>query len=481
MNELQSQVRYLRDTKGLSMRQVAQELKVSRAKISRLCSKSAESRQILPKKHLLAPYRDLIIAWIKETPSLKGVQIWKRLLGRGITVAERTVSEYTQDFRAKKNPKTFWPLTFLPGEEAQVDWFFLKHPIIGRLCGFTLILSHSRFAFAHFFPRCGFEFFIAGHLMAFKAIGGTPRALRFDNLKSVVIKRVPLTYNAAFLEFANYYGFDIRLCNPASGNEKGRVERLIRSIRDTFENTAGNHQSLSALNQALHEWIREKNDTIHRATNTMPKVKRLEETLKSLPDNPYPNVVIHAGKSPSKTGLVTFDTNDYSIPSYCRNATIAVHAGIESLDFIDGKGKKVATHPRCFQKRQRIINPLHRSVSNLSERAKRERIHAVMSLMSPDIGKFLKQNADVGEDPCSTAIVLFRLLKTQSRTIVESIARDAVRLRSPRLKFVLSSLKLPQPEPVEIVSPRNQELLSLDYTPRSLEEYDDDTDEKQKH
>lgn len=481
MNELTSQIRYLVDTKGLSMRQVAQELKVSRAKISRLCSKSVESRQILPKKYLLAPYRDLILGWIKETPSLKGVQIWKRLLGRGVAVAERTVSEYTQDFRARKTPKTFWPLTFLPGEEAQVDWFFLKHPIVGRLCGFTLILSHSRFAFAHLFPRCGFEFFIAGHLMAFKAIGGTPRALRFDNLKTVVIKRVPLTYNAAFLEFANYYGFDIRLCNPASGNEKGRVERLIRSIRDTFENTAGNHQSLSALNQALHGWILEKNNTIHRATNAVPNLQRLEETLKLLPDNPYPNVVIHAGKSPTKTGLVIFDTNAYSIPSYCRNETVAVHAGIDSLAFLDRKGRKIATHPRCFQKHQQIINPLHRSVSRLSERAKRERVHAVMSAMSADVGEFLKQNAGVGEDACTTALVLFRLLRTEGRTTVESIVREAVRLRSPRLKFVLSSLKLPQPEPAEIVSPQNQELLSLDYQPRSLEEYDDDCVEKQKH
>jgi transposase len=141
----------------------------------------------------------------------------------------------------RKKAKTYWPLTFLPGEEAQVDWFFLNHPILGKLAGFTIILSYSRLAFAHLFPRYSFEFFIEGHLLAFEKLGGTPRALRYDNLRSVVLKQEPLTYNPAFLDFAHFYGFDIRLCNPAKGNEKGRVERLIRTLRDTFENTAAHH------------------------------------------------------------------------------------------------------------------------------------------------------------------------------------------------------------------------------------------------
>ena len=114
-----------------------------------------------------------------------------------------------------------------------------------------MILSYSRYVFAHFFSRYSFEFFIEGHLMAFDDFVGLPRALRYDNLKSVVLKREPLQYNPAFLEFARHYGLEIRLCNPASGNEKGRVERLIRSIRDTFLNTADHHQSLVALNQAM--------------------------------------------------------------------------------------------------------------------------------------------------------------------------------------------------------------------------------------
>jgi transposase len=474
--ELCGRVRYLKDTQGLSLRQIAREMGISRNKATALYNGTWGCRQ--PRGFILAPYHDLIAEWFRQVPSLKAVQVWKRLAERQVPVSRRAVEEYTEVFRRLKKPKIHWPLTFLPGEEAQVDWFFLNHLTLGRLCGFTLILSHSRFAFAHLFVRHGFEFFIEGHLMAFSAMNGTPMALRYDNLRSVVIKRQPLTYNAAFLEFANYYGLEIRLCNPASGFEKGRVERLIRSIRDTFENTAATHQSLGALNSALHDWIREKNATVHRATGAVPNAKKLEEKLRSLPANPYPNVVVHAGKSPTKTGLIVFDTNSYSIPAYCRNETISVHAGVDHVDFIDGKGKKIATHPRCFKKRQTLINPLHRSVSQLSERAKRERIYAVMHGMSDGMAVFLDQNAGVGEDAYATAHVLFKLLKTAGRSIIESLAREAVRGKSPRLKFIMSALNLGAPKPADPVSPQNQELLALDYKPRPLEDYNVDTDEK---
>ncbi len=481
MDELTNRIRYLKETRGLSQRQIAKELELSRSVVSKHCAGEVPLKSFT-KSCLLDSYRDLIVSWFREIPSLKAVQVWQRLQERDVKVAARTVREYTEELRRKKMAKTYWPLTFLPGEEAQVDWFFLKHPLLGRLCGFTLILSYSRLAFAHLFARHSFEFFIEGHLMAFKAMNGTPRGLRYDNLKSVVIKRQPLTYNSAFLEFARYYGFEIHLCNPAKGNEKGRVERLIRSIRDTFENTAVHHQSLSALNASLHDWIRDKNNTMHRATSAVPLEKRNEEKLKPLPVNTCQNINVHAGKSPTKTGLIIFDTNSYSIPAHCRNDTIAVHASTNRVDFFDSKGSKIASHPREFRRGISIVNPLHRSVSQLSERAKRERIYAVVYNMSADVAVFLDQNAGIGEDAYVTAHVLFKLLKTTSRGVIESLVRDSVKHKSPRLKFIMSSLNLSASVPADSVSPQNQELMALDYQPRSLEEYDhDNNDKKTKH
>jgi hypothetical protein len=135
-------IRYLKEVKGLTFRQIEQEAGIPRKKASKIYS--GLWREIKPRGLILDPYRDLITAWFKETPSLKSLQVWKRLQERGVVVSYRSTSEYTEAFRRKKD-KVYFPLTFLPGEEAQVDWFFVNHPHLGKLSGFTMVLSYSRY------------------------------------------------------------------------------------------------------------------------------------------------------------------------------------------------------------------------------------------------------------------------------------------------------------------------------------------------
>lgn len=466
---LSQKIRYLKDIKGLTFRQIEETAGIPRKKASRIYS------GVLPmtekRGFLLDPYRDLIVSWFNEIPSLKALQVWQRLRERGVVISRRSVEEYTEEWRRKKKGRVYWPLVFLPGEEGQVDWFFVVHPILGHLAGFAIVLSYSRYVFAHFFRRYSFEFFIEGHLMAFDDFGGCPRALRYDNLKSVVLNREPLRYNPAFLEFVRHYGFEIRLCNPASGNEKGRVERLIRSIRGTFLNTADHHQSLAALNQALHQWVREKNETVHRATDAIPSEKKLEETLKSLPDRRWSNALICPPKLPTKTGYMIFDTNLYSVPEYKAHEPLSLHIGVDRVEIYDGKGNRVASHPRSFERKKEITNPLHRSGNRLSDKAKRERIYVVIKNMDPVVAAFLEQNAQAGEDPYRSAYIFFKLLKEQSRGLLLSLVREALQKRCCRMKWVLSRLSLTEPS-ADPVSPQNATLLALDYRPRPLEDYD---------
>lgn len=475
MNNDSEKIRYMKEVEGLSLRQIAQKTNLTRHRVLRLYSGALQDRRL--KGSILDPYRDLILSWLVETPTLKALQIWKRLKERNVAVAYRTTSQYTQAFRKKKKSRVYWPLIFLPGEEGQVDWFFENHPVLGKLAGFILVLSYSRYAFAHFFCRSSFEFFIEGHLMAFDDFGGTPRALRYDNLKSVVLKREPLTYNPGFLEFARHYGFEIRLCNPASGNEKGRVERLIRSLRDTFLNTARHHQSLPALNGALHAWIAEKNNTVHRATEAVPNDKKKEEKLKRLPDRGWSNVLIHTPKLPTKTGFMIFDTCRYSVPEHAAGQPLSLAVSVDRVDVYDEKGSRVASHPRSFERKKENFNPLHRTGSRLSDKAKRERIHAVIKNMDPILASFLEQNQIAGEDPYQSAHTFFKLLKNHSRGLLLSLVREALTGKTCKMKFILSHLGTPI-EKGDPVSPQNLNLLTLDYQPRPLEDYDDNKPDK---
>ena len=78
--------------------------------------------------------------------------------------------------------------------------------------------------------------FLRGHVEAFSAWGGCPRVVLYDNLKSAVLERVgdAIRFHPTLLAFAAHYRFEPRPVAVARGNEKGRVERAIRYVRDAF-------------------------------------------------------------------------------------------------------------------------------------------------------------------------------------------------------------------------------------------------------
>ena len=461
---------YLRDVLRLSFYQIQDRTGISRKRASRIyrgyCQDKREKRDFI-----LDPYRSLIAGWFKEHPTLKAQQVHGWLRTRGGKISYPAVVKYTRGVR-KKVEKAYHPLTFLPGEEAQTDWCFINHPRLGKLYGFVFILSYSRYLFAHVFARSSFEFFIEGHLMAFSALGGIPYGIRYDNLASVVLKRRPeVQYNPRFLEFGRHYGIEIRLCNPGASNEKGRVERAIRTIRETFLNTMEKYSSLKDLNHALHEWVDNKNQTLHRTTEKKPAELLQEEKLRPLFEKPWNNVLIHPPVKTTKTALMIFDTNSYSVPDYLVGKSLSIHSTPDTVMIYDG-AKQVASHPRSFDRRRQIINPLHSNYSKLSVKAKIERIHAVIRALHPALSDFLDKNQTCGEDPQKTAYEIFKLMKSHSRGMLISVASECLNKKSPRLRTFLSYLRM-EPTEAETVLPQNADLLNISYRPRGLEQYDE--------
>jgi hypothetical protein len=243
----------------------------------------------------------------------------------------------------------------LPGEEAQIDWMEWRFPF-GVLHGFVYLLAYSRYLFVHFYPRHSLEFFLDGHLKAFQEIGGVAHGHRYDNLKSVVLKRTPeITFNPQFLEFSRHYAFSIHPCTPGRANEKGRVERVIRDLKDFLKITPCQH--LYEANRQAYFWRQERNQRIHRSTDQKPTDLLKEEKLKTLPQIPYrPYRIVLA--QISKTGFVEFDTNRYSVPSAYANTTAEILAYADHLEIVV-QGKHIANHPRSWEQKQKIENPNH--------------------------------------------------------------------------------------------------------------------------
>src|SRR6185503_11552597 len=134
----------------------------------------------------------------------------------------------------------FLRLQAFPGEQAQVDWAHFGHVMVGRakraLSCFVMTLSYSRALYLEFFLDQTTENFLRGHVHAFQAWSGAPRIILYDNLKSAVLERRgdQVHFNPRLLELAAHYHFAPRPCQIRAGNQKGRVERAIRFVRDSF-------------------------------------------------------------------------------------------------------------------------------------------------------------------------------------------------------------------------------------------------------
>lgn len=70
-------------------------------------------------------------------------------------------------------------------------------------------------------------------------------------------------------------------------------------MKTTFFNNTDRYSSLSAINQGLHEWVTDKNNTLHRSTGKSPVELFKEETIKLLPAIPWKNVNIHPPVNPT--------------------------------------------------------------------------------------------------------------------------------------------------------------------------------------
>jgi transposase len=461
------QVRHLYEVERLSMRQIAKKLGVSRKRVGRLIRNEKITRP-LPES-ILKPYERLIEQWYQEYPFLKASQVYQRLKAYEFQGSYTTVSLHTQKYRQKKR-QAYHELTFLPGEAAQIDWIEERLPW-GVAYGFALILAYSRYLYVRFYPRQSLEFFLEGHIEAHREMGGVAHRHWYDNLKTVVIERSPeLKFNAQFLDFARHSGFSIHLCNPYRANEKGRIERALRDLRDFLR--VNTFQDLQDLNRKVNLWRSEKNQKIHRALPKTPREALKEEKLKALPAIPYrPYRVVLA--SISKTAFVELETNRYSVPSSYAERSCEIFAYPDHLEVMI-KRNRIAFHRRSFGRKEKIEDPTHReTLLRMTPQFKSRRIFQLIDQMDPALHHFLQEAGQEGQNPQDLAYDFFQLLKHVSKARLISAVQEANRNGTFKIRYVQSLLQMPQLQPPHPVFPQESKLLDINYERRNLKDYDE--------
>jgi hypothetical protein len=367
----------------------------------------------------------------------------------------------------------------------QIDWGHFGHLDIGRahrpLMGFVAVLSWSRQIFLRFYLGAHMENFLRGHVGAVTAWGGCPRVALYDNLKSAVLERHGnvIRFHPTLLALSGHYRYDPRPVAVARGNEKGRVERAIRYIRDAF--FAGRtFKDIDDLNAQADAWVLgrtgERRCPEDETLTVNAAFAQEQERLLELPGDPFPTDEIKA-VSAGKTPYVRFDLNDYSIPHTCVARTLTVAANPKEIRVLDGQAV-IAAHPRSYDRRQQIEIPEH--IATLVEHkhqasAHRGTDHLVKAI--PMSRELLTQATERGEPLGRTVRALTDMLETYGVTELEAAIAEAMARGVPHPNAVQLALERrrhakAEPPPLPVPLPEHVKRRDVPVRPHTLTSYD---------
>ena len=448
-----------------------------------------------PRRSMLDPYVPFIVETLDKYPRLSAARVYEMLTSRGYTGSPDHLRHRLVRYRPRRVAEAYLRLRTLPGEQVQIDWAHFGKLTIGRaqrpLMAFVMVLSYSRHVFVRFYLSAAMASFLRGHVEAFEFFGAVPRVALYDNLKSAVLERRgdAIRFNPTLLELAAHYRFAPRPVAPYRGNEKGRVERAIRFVRERFF-AAREFRDLNDLNEQAQQWcvgVAADRRCPEDTTQSVREVFNQEQALLlALPDNPFPTlerVEVHAGKTP----YVRFDLNDYSIPHERVRRTLLVLASEHTVRIADGEAI-IAQHPRCYDRAQQIENPEHiQALVDYKRSARQHRSTDRLHHAAPSAQALFERTAQRGAQLGVLTRGLIALLDTHGASDLEDAIVQALTLPAPHLGTVRQLLDVQrhrrnQPPALPIVLPDDPRVRDLHVGAHSLNDYqqlmgDDDNDD----
>jgi len=184
------QIHSLQKHAGLNSWQIAQELDLHPATVSRwLKQASYTQRKPVKRASRLDPHKGTIVRLLQRH-DYSATQILRQLREAGYEGGFTILKDFVRQVRPPGKP-AYLTLSFEPGECAQVDWGSAGSIQIGstrrRLSFFVMVLCHSRMIYVEFTLCETQEQFLLCHEHAFEYFGGCPKRVMIDNLKSAVL------------------------------------------------------------------------------------------------------------------------------------------------------------------------------------------------------------------------------------------------------------------------------------------------------
>ncbi len=244
-----------------------------------------------------------------------------------------------------------------PGVQAQVDWGHLGYleDDAGQqpVSGFVFTLGYSRALMAEGALDQKLGTLLRLHEEAFRQLGGIPREILYDRMKTVCLgtdERGEIQWHPQFLDFARYWGFTPRLCRPYRAQTKGKVESGVKYVRRNFLCSLQGRElhSLDDLSAALRQWVWEvANQRVHGTTHCVVKERWQAEQaeLQAVAGRPPYPFVEEELRRVSRDAYVAWQGNRYSVPWSYAGQQVRVRGQRGVVEVYAGDDR-IAVHPR---------------------------------------------------------------------------------------------------------------------------------------
>lgn len=250
---------------GLSVSAIARRLDLDRKTVRKYIARGLEAPAYgprAPRPQKIDPYLEFLRDRLRAFPGLTAVRLLREIGTLGYGGGYSAVKQAVRALRPATPAGFEHRFETEPGRQAQVDFaqfrthFDADPDEVVTLWLFTLVLGHSRYLWGEFVWHQDLLTVLRSHGRALAALGGVPREILYDRMKTAVLGEVVegISYNARLQALARHYGFTPRACAAYRAKTKGKIERPYRYIRQDFF-LGRTFRDLEDLNAQFRDWL----------------------------------------------------------------------------------------------------------------------------------------------------------------------------------------------------------------------------------
>jgi hypothetical protein len=351
-----------------------------------------------------------------------------------------------------------------------------------------MVLCYSRLMYLEFTLSEAMEQFLSCHRHALEFFGGCVRRVMIDNLKVGVVRHPSgekALFNPRYLDFASHYGFEPVACNVRKGNEKGRVENGVGYVKKNLLSGL-EISSFEAIQVEGRRWLDETaNVRIHGETHRKPSEAFTGEKplLKPLPIMPYDCAVIRPVGA-NRCYRIAFDANRYSVPPLYASQKLTLKIEPTQL-YVFHNEKLIATHIRCYDRRQNNTHPDHtKDLLTQRKRARDQTLLLAFLNLCPQAELFCRKLQERRLNAPHHIQKIVALSEIYGPDKVARAIEDAVTFEAIGCEYVANILmqreRVSAP-PGALHLTRRQDLLDLDIPAADLDLYDRKQQQQSNH